>query len=68
MAKEVKKARTPRRFGITENNYMEFSAKDLFAEIEKLRNVPSGADLKKQNTKLRRKLTNIAKIAVQKEE
>ena len=62
---EVKKTRGPRkrRDEITAENYMEFSAKELFLEIEKLRNMPDTSQLRKQNTVLKRKLTNIAKIA-----
>lgn len=52
---------------ITSDNYFEFSAKELFEEIEKLRG-KMDPEIKKENKALKKKLTHISKIANYKEE
>jgi len=67
MEKE-KKTRKPRqpRIEITETNYMDFSAKALYREIEKLRTKSgneTATQLKAEIKTLRQKLTRIGKLA-----
>lgn len=66
---EEKRQRKPRqaKMEITADNYMDFSARDLYNEIERLRNQPGMQELKRENTNLKRNLSRIAKLTSVKE-
>lgn len=61
---EEKRQRKPRqaKMEITADNYMDFSARDLYNEIEKLRNQPGMQELRRENINLKRNMTRIAKL------
>lgn len=65
---EQKRQRKPRqaKMEITADNYMNFSARDLFNEIEKLRNQPAMQQLKRENTELKKTLTRIKNLIFKK--
>lgn len=62
---EPKNKRGQRKVGseITSENYMEFSAKELYQEIERLRNQPSLKELRTENINLKRNMTRIFNLA-----
>lgn len=67
---EEKRQRKPRqaKMEITADNYMDFSARDLYNEIERLRNQPGMQKLKKENTELKKTLTRIKNLVYRKDE